>query len=155
MKTLSLIAVIEGGAIHTVLTNQKVELDILVLDYDTDGCDLEKVKCIPMEKYFAQALLFRPAVEHNPKRVKELNKLADDPVTMLEVYTVTKALGRENNLSNDFIAFVRKARKQAENEQSDLEGTVARLEASGRGVEIAEEIDLCKAAIALKTMEIA
>lgn len=154
MNHLSLVAVIEGGIVQTVLLNKDVKLDIMVIDKDTDGCDSADVKCIPQGKFDTTALVYHPQLELNPERVKELEGIAEDPVTLLEVDAVAQALGREHDLSNDFIAFVRKARKQAEKDMEDLEAAIARLESAGRGVEIAEEIDLCKAAIALKIIDL-
>jgi hypothetical protein len=160
MKPLSLVIVMEGGYVQSVLSNKVAKLDIVVLDHGTEGSDPETVNCIspqnPKDKEHALAIQYLPDIQCKPKRVKQLQKNAKDPVTLREVLAVSDTLGRPLDLSNDFIAFVRKARKLNKNDiatsdpslfKAALERTLSRMEAP-----LAERIDLYKAALALNAL---
>jgi hypothetical protein len=66
-----IVVVMEGGLLQCVLSTEPVE--IAVIDYDTEGADLEGIKPIPQsDGKFADAYVRIEGAEINLERVEEL-----------------------------------------------------------------------------------
>ena len=67
-----IIIVMEGGCITSVLSTDNI--DVTIIDYDTEGCDEEDFKLIPQgEGETAMAYVYRGEYpEINPERINEI-----------------------------------------------------------------------------------
>ncbi|HZK93131.1 MAG TPA: hypothetical protein VFC67_02905 [Prolixibacteraceae bacterium] len=71
-ETPKIIIVMEGGCITSVLSTDNI--DVTIIDYDTEGCDEENFKPIPQgEGETAMAYVYEgKLLEINPERISEI-----------------------------------------------------------------------------------
>ena len=64
--------IIDGGIIQNVITT--TNLDVTVIDYDTEGADLDDLKVV----YGTDAYVSGPDIEINPQEAEALTKMIQD-----------------------------------------------------------------------------